>query len=123
MGNKVRWFTVNDARAGVGFTCPGCGLTHNLPTDPAGTHWTFNGDVQKPTLSPSILARNGHYVPGFKVGSDACWCTWADEDGDPSPFGCGVCHSFVVEGRIQFLSDSTHALAGQTVDLPDIEES
>jgi hypothetical protein len=29
-----------------------------------------------------------------------------------------VCHSFVIDGRIQFLSDSTHVLAGQTVDLP-----
>ena len=29
------------------------------------------------------------------------------------------CHSFVRSGRIEFLSDSTHALAGQTVDLPD----
>jgi hypothetical protein len=29
-----------------------------------------------------------------------------------------VCHSFVVDGRIQFLGDCTHHLAGQTVDLP-----
>jgi len=29
------------------------------------------------------------------------------------------CHSFVVDGRIQFLQDSEHELAGQTVDLPD----
>ena len=30
-----------------------------------------------------------------------------------------VCHSFVTDGRIQFLADCTHALAGQTVDLPE----
>jgi hypothetical protein len=30
-----------------------------------------------------------------------------------------VCHSFVTDGKIQFLSDCTHALAGQTVALPD----
>jgi hypothetical protein len=29
------------------------------------------------------------------------------------------CHSFVREGRIKFLSDCTHELAGQTVDLPE----
>lgn len=29
-----------------------------------------------------------------------------------------VCHSFVREGRIQFLGDCTHRLAGHTVDLP-----
>ena len=33
------------------------------------------------------------------------------------------CHSFVTDGRIQFLSDSTHVLAGQTVDLPPIADS
>ena len=30
-----------------------------------------------------------------------------------------ACHTFVTDGRIQFLGDCTHALAGQTVDLPD----
>ena len=36
---------------------------------------------------------------------------------EPKPL---LCHSHVREGRIQFLSDCTHALVGQTVDLPDI---
>lgn len=30
-----------------------------------------------------------------------------------------VCHSFVRDGQIQFCMDSTHELAGKTVDLPD----
>jgi hypothetical protein len=30
-----------------------------------------------------------------------------------------VCHSFVTDGRIQFLNDCTHPLAGQTVDIPE----
>ena len=33
-----------------------------------------------------------------------------------------ICHSFVTDGRIQFLGDCTHKLAGQTVDLPDWEK-
>ena len=33
----------------------------------------------------------------------------------PTPYAC---HSFVTDGRIQFLTDSTHTLAGQTVPLP-----
>jgi len=32
------------------------------------------------------------------------------------------CHSFVRDGRIEFLSDCTHALKGQTVDLPDLPD-
>jgi len=31
-----------------------------------------------------------------------------------------VCHSYVTDGRIQFLADCTHALAGLTVDLPEL---
>jgi hypothetical protein len=30
-----------------------------------------------------------------------------------------VCHSFVTDGRIQYLSDCTHAMAGQTKELAD----
>lgn len=37
-------------------------------------------------------------------------------------FKCGVCHSFVTGGHIQFLGDSAHVLAGQMVDLPEWPE-
>lgn len=33
-----------------------------------------------------------------------------------------LCHSFVTDGKIQFLNDCFHSLKGQTVDLPDWEE-
>lgn len=60
--------------------------------------WMFDGDVDRPTLSPSIKA-------------------WTEFGKRREP---QVCHSFVREGRIEFLGDCTHALAGQTVDLPEI---
>lgn len=31
------------------------------------------------------------------------------------------CHSFVTDGKIQFLPDCGHALAGQTLELPEIQ--
>ncbi len=82
----------------IGFLCPGCAHRHELPTKgPRG--WEFNGNFDVPTLRPSILAR--------------------------TPRGPGrpdrICHSFVTDGKIQFLSDCTHKLAGQTVDLLEIE--
>ncbi len=74
--------------------CPGCGCSHYFDA-----RWAFNGDQERPTFEPSLLVyENPNSVP-------------------PSP----RCHSFVREGRIQFLGDCTHALAGQTVDLPEIE--
>ena len=78
------------------FFCPGCRDTHavNMRVRSDGPRWTYNGDVDRPTFTPSIL----HTVD------------WPD--------GREVCHSFVRDGRIQFLSDCTHALANRTVDLP-----
>jgi hypothetical protein len=80
-----------------------------------GPRWGYNGNPDKPTFTPSVLVRSGHHVPGHDGGT--CWCNWDDRDEFPD-LKCTVCHSFVTDGRIQFLSDCTHALAGQTVDLP-----
>lgn len=75
------------------FHCPGCDHTHGFPVD-GSRGWTWNGDLVNPTVSPSILVRRN--------------------DGDIKH----VCHSFVKDGHIQFLGDCTHALAGQTVEIP-----
>lgn len=80
------------------FRCPGCGNAHQVGIEPpAALIWGFNGNGDAPTFTPSIFVNPPH----------------AHNPGRPS------CHSFVTDGRIQFLSDCTHALAGQTVDLPD----
>lgn len=97
------------------FFCPGCQEAHAVSTP----GWTFNGDVEKPTFVPSILVRSGHYAKA----TDSCWCTYNKEHPEnPTTFKCYQCHSFVTNGRIQFLGDSTHALANQTVDLPDLPD-
>lgn len=80
------------------FICPGCGKQHWFWTKSKfGPVWSFNGDMDKPTVRASI-----------KVTTRL-------------PDGGHICHSFVTDGRIQFLEDSTHHLKGQTVDLPDID--
>jgi hypothetical protein len=72
------------------FICPGCREEHVV-----GTAWTYNGDPERPTFEPSIKVTGG-----------------------PDPKYC--CHSFVRDGRIEFLSDCSHAMAGQIVELPEI---
>jgi len=52
--------------------------------------------LNKPTFTPSLLV-NDHYPTSR-------------------------CHLFLTDGKIQFLSDCHHALAGQTVDMVEIEE-
>lgn len=100
----------------VTFYCNGCKEYHIVHIEGNNRPvWGFNGDYEKPTFSPSILVRNGHYVPGHE---DQCWCKFNKEHSDnPAPFKCMSCHSFVIDGKIQYLSDCTHELAGQTVDL------
>ena len=78
--------------------CPGCDQAHGVPVSGPGPQvWHWNESEELPTLSPSILVR----------------FPWGD------PPQQRVCHSFMRDGRLQFLSDCTHALAGQTVDVPE----
>lgn len=75
------------------FHCPACDDPHQCDD-----RWTFNGDQSKPTFRASVLV---HYS-----GSDA-----------PQR-----CHSFVTDGNIAYCGDSTHAMAGKTVELPDWDD-
>jgi hypothetical protein len=125
LGAKLRVL----GNGGVAFWCPGCGEAHAIYVEPptsgaARPVWGFNGDGDRPTFTPSVLVRSGHFVPGwesrFPEGVErSCWCTYNEEHPDDADFHCQVCHSFVTDGQIQFLSDCTHVLAGQTVPLPD----
>lgn len=78
------------------FWCPGCEGYHSIKVP----GWTFNGDMEKPTISPSILVNGNIHLhnPNAKR-----------------------CHSFVKDGKIQFLGDCDHDLKNQTVELPDAE--
>lgn len=76
------------------FWCPGCKQLHPAEIEkanPFGGLWRWNGDANKPTLSPSMN------LPG-------------------------ICHFFLRDGQLQFLSDSRHELAGKTVPLPEVPE-
>lgn len=62
-------------------------------------NWTWNGDINFPTLKPSISTKqslNGELV---------------------------VCHSFVNDGIVEFLSDSTHDKSNMKISLLDIPSS
>jgi hypothetical protein len=82
------------------FFCVGCQCSHGVWTTRSGHPvWDFNGDLEKPTFLPSIRV------------------SWPSGEENKE----NVCHSFIKDGRIQYLADCTHAFAGQIVDLPEIE--
>lgn len=91
--------------------CPGCNDWHHFAVDNPfrnGARWTWNGDVNAPTFEPSMNIRIGP-MP-------------AVPEGRPDAGQIKVCHYFLRNGQIEFLSDCTHALAGQTVPLPDLPD-
>ena len=97
--DETRWYDC------LAFICPGCLLRdtegtglHMLPvnTDKTSPSWEWDGNLEAPTLSPSILT--GKNDPDFK------------------------CHSFLRAGVFEFLSDCTHSLAGQNVPMPDLPD-
>lgn len=75
--------------------CPGCDEPHTVRVDITGG-WTHDGNYDAPTIAPSIRVSN------------------IDADGNKST----QCHSFVRDGRWEFLNDCRHPLAGHTVPVP-----
>ena len=72
------------------FWCPACNRMH-IVTD------AWDVDLTTDTISPSVLVNVGHANPN-----------------EP------ICHSFVRKGKIQYLNDCTHKMAGKTVELQDL---
>lgn len=98
---------------GIMFWCPGCHCAHMVRTDRSlSPCWGYNGNPELPTFTPSIL------VKGVKRLTDEQHAAFMRGEGLPEPEPM-VCHMFVTDGNIQFLHDCTHALAGQTVPIPD----
>lgn len=74
------------------YWCPACDAAHQI-------HGTLNGwriNEQTNTVSPSVKT------------------FW--------PNGGYCCHHFIRNGKIEYLSDCTHDMAGQTVDVVDADD-
>ena len=103
---KLRsWEDPASGRKGLTYWCEGCKGAHSIVTDGPGA-WGWNRDALRPTFTPSVMVTwpaNPNASEEFKE--------WRTER---------RCHTFVTDGKVQFLSDCTHELAGQTRDFPDL---
>lgn len=122
MSDRAKLATGADGITYLMFWCEGC-QTHHGPVVArlaGGSVWSWNGRVDLPTVQPSIRVQSSRLTEEGLRMIDA---------GLPAPEGGRypsvdvLCHSYVTDGRIQYLGDCTHALAGQTVDLLPIEEA
>lgn len=132
--------------------CPGCKTSHrpvaanadgSRPGD--GPYWEWNGATDETfTISPSLLCHftvhlcAGEHEPVVCPNPDGCgesghlilnddWETTGERVlGHGTPHtrdpAFGGCHSFIREGHWQFLTDSAHALAGQTVPMEPVPD-
>lgn len=94
----AKFLLIDEETGEYQFFCPGCNYSHSITTlkpNNRNAQWEFNGDVDKPTVSPSIMVNGDH----------------TDDR----------CHSFVENGMIRFLSDCFHDLKGSTVEIPECE--
>lgn len=81
--------------------CPACDFEHSFRVDLVGhgkwengNFWSFDGNYEKPTFSPSMLSNPGGL-----------------EDFHP------ICHSFLENGIWRYLGDCTHDMANQEVPM------
>lgn len=124
MTNCIKPFTAS-THSGYTFKCVACGHRHMVTTegsaDFSGPLWGFNGDLERPTFTPSLLVtwrEPANLADHEQIQRDI---RAKEEHGTPIPQADRVCHSFIADGRMQYLGDCTHHLAGQTVDLPPLE--
>jgi len=92
------------------YWCPGCQGGHTI-TFGAASDWTWDGNADAPTISPSVLS----YAHQRSFDEN-------NPESDEAPAPWPQCHAFVRGGKIEYLSDSGHALAGQTVDMVPLPE-
>ncbi len=94
--NKVIPVIRNGSIIGYRFHCEGCGNSHIYYTS-----WNFNGDLINPTFTPSLLNR----IPATESTPEH------------------RCHLYVENGKIKYLNDCTHKLAGQTIEMDLTDET
>jgi hypothetical protein len=103
----------------LAYWCQGCEQVHHVRIgEGAGPRWGYNGNPDAPTFTPSVLYEQDLWTPPVTPENIEQWRAnpW------PQVQKRHVCHTFITDGRVQFLGDCTHALAGQTVDLPEWTE-
>lgn len=88
--------------------CPACNELHDFAVEQPFTNnarWTFDGNGAAPTFAPSMNITIGPFPHG-----------------EAEAGRIDVCHYFLQQGKLVYLGDCTHALKGQTVELPDIPD-
>jgi hypothetical protein len=98
------------------FYCPGCECHHQIWTSEAKGKsfcWTWNGSIESPTFRASLLVQYHKWTPPVTSENHEEWKKnpWEQKQVEH------ICHSYITEGKIEYLSDCTHDLKGQTIEM------
>jgi hypothetical protein len=102
----------------IGYWCQGCETLHMVRVEGnERPKWQWNGDLDAPTFTPSVLVIWDQGEPPAttpeireKIRSGEITQTKVRK----------VCHTVITDGVVQFLGDCTHQYAGQKLPLPDL---
>jgi hypothetical protein len=98
-----RWRDPATGREGITFWCPGCRGAHSVGVTGPGPCWSFNGDYDRPVLSPSVRV----YTPAGRDPDTGE--AWPEQTLCHSHVGCNGAQP----GEIIYLGDSAaHQLRG-----------
>lgn len=92
--------------------CPGCKEMHRIPDS-----WQFNGNVNRPTFTPSVKITGKQTVKDDRGNWTGEWVRGPDGNALDE-----CCHYILTDGVLNFCGDCTHALRGQSVPLPELPE-
>jgi hypothetical protein len=118
-GPKMRLTT-----QGYAWWCPACREMHPLPDG-----WTFDGNLERPTFSPSF--KHGPAIAIVKDESGEWVGRWFARDvagnlvervglqpGDVPVMWC--CHYIITAGQVAYCPDCTHEMKNTTIAMPDL---
>lgn len=99
--------TVIETQTGWMIRCQAC-QWHEFPKiGQSSANWSFNGDMERPTFSPSMNQMTNS--PDSKYYNPECESS--------------RCHFILREGIIQYCDDCTHELRGQSLPLQPWDET
>ena len=93
----ARLTSEDESQIDMMFYCPGCKCNHSYRIKGKDPVWSWNGDTDKPTFSPSLMVWRSR--PEIR------------------------CHLYVENGMIRYLGDCHHELASKTVPMEDVDEN
>ena len=95
MGNKINFADDGTCL----FKCPGCESVHSIQVIGREPTWTWNNKYDLPTFLPSVRVTQPRFEGPCKYNN--------------------VCHFYIRSGYFLYLTDCTHHLAGQKIEMPD----